>query len=281
MFLLLCSMLLAYSNFVASQPKTIFILAGQSNMSGRGGVVNATWDAVVPPQCHANPLVLRLNAQLTWEEAREPLHRDIDVDKTCGVGPGMAFSNSILKRDPGIGLIGLVPCAIGGTNIKDWSRGGRLYQQLLTRAQAALHGGGGLIRAILWYQGESDTVARDDARLYKRRLERFFNDVRSDLLSPVLPVIQVALASGNGAYVDVVRKAQLGIDLPNVRCVDAKGLQLDPDGLHLSAGAQVRLGRMLADAFLQIMAPLPVQSSAASKRFHTFFLYDGFLWRDI
>lgn len=84
---------------------------------------------------------------------------------------------------------------------------------------------------------------------------------------------------------DVVRKAQLGIDLPNVRCVDAKGLQLDPDGLHLSAGAQVRLGRMLADAFLQIMAPLPVQSSGASKRFHTFFLdlfrYYGFLWRDI
>lgn len=87
----------------------------------------------------------------------------------------------------------------------------------------------------------------------------------------------MALASGNGPYVDVVRKAQLGIDLPNVRCVDAKGLQLDPDGLHLSTGAQVRLGRMFADAFLQIMAPLPVQSSGANKRFHTFFL-DLFRW---
>ncbi|KAH6758910.1 carbohydrate esterase [Perilla frutescens var. frutescens] len=245
-------------------------------MSGRGGVVNDTWDGVVPPECQANPLVFRLNAALAWEEAREPLHRDIDVQKTCGVGPGMAFTNSVLKMDPGIGLIGLVPCAIGGTNISEWRRGGRLYNHLLTRAQAALHGGDPLIRGILWYQGESDTINYEDARLYKRRLEKFFNHVRSDLLSPLLPVIQVALASGTGPYVDIIRKAQLGINLPNVRCVDAYGLQLDPDGLHLSTQAQVRLGQMLADAFLQVTAPLPVQSSGANKRFHNFFL-DFFL----
>lgn len=82
----------------------------------------------------------------------------------------------------------------------------------------------------------------------------------------------MALASGEGQYVDIVRKAQLGLELPNVRCVDAKGLPLEPDGLHLSTRAQVRLGHMMADAFLHIMAPLPVQSSSANKRFHNFFL---------
>lgn len=203
-------MLLSYSTFVRSratdnnlsnhhnnnasllQPKSIFILAGQSNMSGRGGVINATWDGTVPPECRPNPAILRLNANLHWEEAEEPLHRDIDVNKPCGIGPGMSFSNSVLRRDPGIGLIGLVPCAIGGTNISEWRRGGTLYNQLLRRAEAAVEGGGGgLIRAILWYQGESDTESIEDAKLYRRRLHRFFTDVRSDLMSPVLPVIQV------------------------------------------------------------------------------------------
>lgn len=81
----------------------------------------------------------------------------------------------------------------------------------------------------------------------------------------------MALASGEGDYVDVIRKAQLGIRLPNVRCVDAMGLELEPDGLHLSSAAQVRLGRMLADGFLQITAPLPVKSSAPT-RLRSFFL---------
>ncbi|KAL7116988.1 hypothetical protein ACP275_03G042400 [Erythranthe tilingii] len=276
MYSIVWLMLLAYSKLVSTEKftnegtKSIFILAGQSNMSGRGGVVNGTWDGFVPPECRPNPMIRRLRSDLTWEEAREPLHKDVDVNKTCGIGPGMAFSNWVLERDLGLGVVGLVPCAVGGTDISRWSRGGSLYNQLLHRARAAMHGGGGLIRAILWYQGESDTENLEDAKLYKGRLEKFFADVRSDLMSPMLPVIQVALASGQGSYVDIVRKAQLEIELPNVRCVDAKGLPLEPDGLHLSTAGQVQLGRMLADAFLQIMAPLPVPSSAP-KSAHNFF----------
>ncbi|KAK4428861.1 putative carbohydrate esterase [Sesamum alatum] len=257
-------MLLSYSSLVSTsnlsrdnalRGKSIFILAGQSNMAGRGGVVNGTyWDGFIPPECRSNQLILRLNAGLTWEEAREPLHRDIDIEKVCGIGPGMAFSNSVLKRDLGIGVIGLVPCAIGGTNISEWRHGGRLYNQLLSRAQAALHGGGGLIRGILWYQGESDTLSHQDAKLYKRRLVKFFTDVRSDLLSPVLPVIQVALASAEGPYIDEVRKAQLEIDLPNVKCVDAKGMKIGHDGLHLSTEGEVQVGQMMADAYAQFFA---------------------------
>lgn len=63
-------------------------------------------------------------------------------------------------------------------------------------------------------------------------------------------MVQVAITSGQGPYVDTVRKAQLGIKLPKVSCVDAKGLPLLQDKLHLSTLGQVRLGQMLADAFL-------------------------------
>lgn len=48
-----------------------------------------------------------------------------------------------------------------------------------------------------------------------------------------------------------VREAQLNINLPNVVCVDAKGLDLKEDHLHLTTESQVKLGNMLADAYLK------------------------------
>ncbi|XP_044475162.1 probable carbohydrate esterase At4g34215 [Mangifera indica] len=254
--------LLSHACSVKSQlPQNIFILAGQSNMAGRGGVINDTktntliWDGVVPAQCQPNPSILRLNAKLTWVQAHEPLHADFDVAKTNGVGPGMPFANAILTKRQSFGVIGLVPCAIGGTNISEWRKGSFHYEQMVRRTRVALQSGG-IIRALLWYQGESDTITLEDAESYKGRLEKFFMDLRSDLQDPMLPIIQVALASGEGTFVDIVREAQLGSDLPNVECVDAKGLPLEPDGLHLSTPSQVRLGEMLADAFPEsILSP--------------------------
>lgn len=63
---------------------------------------------------------------------------------------------------------------------------------------------------------------------------------------------KVALATGAGPYLGAVRKAQLETELENVHCVDAMGLPLEPDGLHLTTSSQVRLGHMIADAFLGI-----------------------------
>ncbi|XP_024971425.1 probable carbohydrate esterase At4g34215 [Cynara cardunculus var. scolymus] len=246
-------------------------------MAGRGGVVDDKWDGYVPPQSSPNPAILRLSADLNWQTATEPLHRDIDYLRACGVGPGMAFANSLLRHDSSIRVVGLVPCAVGGTNISEWARGGPLYSQLIRRAEAALEGGG-TIKGLLWYQGESDTVFREDAELYKRRLERFFGHVRSDLLLPALPIIQVALASGAGPYIERVREAQLGTWLVNLRTVDAKGLGLEPDGLHLTTPSQIKLGEMLAKAFPHgLHSPITSKASRMSSNYVKQFLNYLFL----
>ncbi|XP_004252750.1 probable carbohydrate esterase At4g34215 isoform X1 [Solanum lycopersicum] len=230
--------------------KSIFILAGQSNMSGRGGVVNNIFDWYIPPECQSNSSILRLTKGLSWEVAKEPIHQDIDYYAVCGIGPGMSFANFILKNDPNIGLIGLVPCAIGSTNITLWSQGSFCYNQMVNRARIALQDGGTL-RALLWYQGESDTLNLDDAESYKSRLEKFFTDARNDLDVPSLPIIQVALATTLGPYMKEIRKAQLRINLPNVKTVDANGLKVGPDYVHLSTQAEAQLGQMMAQAFLE------------------------------
>ncbi|XP_027368153.1 probable carbohydrate esterase At4g34215 [Abrus precatorius] len=245
---ILCVLLAARGGLGAIR-KDIFILGGQSNMAGRGGVKGGKWDGNVPPECKSNPFILRLNGRLQWEEAREPLHEDIDVGKTCGVGPGMAFANEVVKAS-GVGCVGLVPCAVGGTRIGEWNRGSRLYNDLVQRSIHSLRDGGGTIRALLWYQGESDTVTEEDADAYKHNMETFIRDLRTDLHLPSLLVIQVALASGEGKFIEKVRRAQLGITLPNVKCVDAKGLRLKPDKLHLTTMSEVHLGIRLGHAYL-------------------------------
>ncbi|XP_039832373.1 uncharacterized protein LOC120693037, partial [Panicum virgatum] len=69
-----------------------FLLAGQSNMGATSG---GSWD--VPPECAPSPRILRLSPELRWEEAREPLHRGIDLHNVLGVGPGMPFAHAVLR----------------------------------------------------------------------------------------------------------------------------------------------------------------------------------------
>lgn len=226
----------------------IFILAGQSNMAGRGGVNGNRWDHFIPPECRPSPSILRLSAGLRWHVAREPLHSDIDTNKTCGVGPGMPFANAVLADGAAAPLIGLVPCAVGGTKIGEWARGTHLYNNLVRRGRVAVEGGGRLA-AMVWYQGESDTVLEADAREYGGRLRRLISDLRRDLKDPNMIVIQVVIASGEGKYVGLVRAAQKGAKLENLFYVDAEGLQLEHDNLHLTTQSQVMLGNMLASAY--------------------------------
>lgn len=233
----------------------IFVLSGQSNMAGRGGVHHKHWDSVVPPECAPDPSILRLSSAQQWEEAREPLHADIDTTKTCGIGPGMAFARAVLSRlqedTPGAATqigIGLVPCAVGGTAIREWSLGKHLYEQMVSRARVAtLYGE---IEAILWYQGESDAESDADTSAYLENVERLICNVRADLGMPQLPFIQVALASGNKRNIEKIRNAQFSVNLPNVVTVDPMGMALNEDKLHLTTESQVKLGKMLAEAYI-------------------------------
>ncbi|KAI9388651.1 hypothetical protein POPTR_009G096500v4 [Populus trichocarpa] len=103
----------------------------------------------------------------------------------------------------------------------------------------------------LWYQGERGTSHIQDAEVYQRNMEKLIEDVREDLGLPSLPIIMVAIISGDGKYVEKVREARPGINLPNMVCVDAKGLHLKEDHLQLTTESQVKLGHILADAYLK------------------------------
>lgn len=182
---------------MAISPDNIFILGGQSNMAGRGGVEKdpntqkMVWDGIVPPKCQPNKSILRFSANSVWEEAHEPLHWDIDVNKTNGIGPGMPFAHEILaKAGNKSGVIGLVPCAIGGTHLREWVKGTQNYTRLINRIKAS-EAQGGKIQGLLWYQGESDAAVEEESKFYESNLTKFYTDLRTDTNHPDLPIILV------------------------------------------------------------------------------------------
>nr|GMD79482.1 probable carbohydrate esterase At4g34215 [Ipomoea batatas] len=160
-------------------------------MAGRGNMHKnerneTVWDGVTPNECLSNPSILRLAFNKSWVLAKEPLHADIDVTKArvCGVGPGMAFANQLLKSDTAVGIISLVPCAIGGTTLNEWLPAAKAYyNEMLIRTYAALRASdGGQLRALLWFQGESDAMELEYKRLYWVILPQSKTDSLADVI---------------------------------------------------------------------------------------------------
>ena len=84
----------------------IFLLMGQSNMSGRGKLEG------VQELTHPDIYMYRDDQ---WQAAREPLHDD--KPEIAGACLGMSFAMSVVEE---IGPVGLVPCAVGGSPLRRW-----------------------------------------------------------------------------------------------------------------------------------------------------------------
>ncbi|MCL7024734.1 hypothetical protein MKW94_005382 [Papaver nudicaule] len=77
--------------------------------------------------------------------------------------------------------------------------------------------------------------------MYSKKLKELIMNLRADLQLPMLPFIQVALASGQGHFLGTVRKS-------TARSKPTE-FPLSTDYVHLTTQAEVRVGKMLAKAF--------------------------------
>ncbi len=229
------------------QPLDLFLLAGQSNMAGRG-VVDA--EDLVP---HARVWMLDRSAR--WTPAVDPMHFDKPI---AGVGPGRAFGRALAEATPST-HIGLVPVAVGGSPIAAWvpgatheQTGARPYDDAVARIRAAKPLG--TFRAILWHQGESDATAESAPR-YERGLRSVIERLRAETGDPELPVLIGQLGRFTAApwtawhtQVDMAHR-RLAADLRNVAFVSSDGLVDKGDALHFDSASARMLGRRYADAY--------------------------------
>jgi hypothetical protein len=244
----------------ADGPMQIYLLMGQSNMSGRGDMAGLTAADRAP-----DPTIRLYGNDGVWRAALDPLDDaagqidPVSADPhTAAVGPGLFFARA-LPRAPG-SRIGLVPCAKGGSKIAAWKPSparDTLYGSCLARAREAATRG--RIAGILWYQGESDTGTRAAADRWPRDFITMIAALRHDLAAPRLPLVIVGIADrppteepGKRPYWAQVQAAQASLRLPCAQTVSAAGLPLEPDGLHLTTSGQRRLGAALARAMARL-----------------------------
>ena len=102
----------------------LVLLAGQSNMAGRG--------EIEPEDREEIPGLLMINRNFEWVPAVEPVTADRPF---AGVGPGRTFGRLLLEANPGC-MVGLVPTAVGGTPIRvtdaeEYMRGRVLDEKLV------------------------------------------------------------------------------------------------------------------------------------------------------
>lgn len=222
----------------------IFLLAGQSNMAGRG--------LVQPADTVSSSRVLMLNKNNEWVYAKEPFHY-YEPGRTgldCGLSFGKELSHLYGKNI----TIGLVPCAIGGSSIEQWLgdsnyRGVKLYSNFLQKAQAASQTG--IIKGLLWHQGESNAGARS-YKNYKENLQVFFERVRKDLNQPDLPVYAGQLGSYLSKIANPNAEAvnndlqRLSISYKNFHVIYTGDLTCKSDTIHFDSRSQREMGKRFA-----------------------------------
>jgi len=240
----------------------IFLLAGQSNMSGRGELGG------LPPgfPSHCGRIAVFNNAY-QWGGPDEPVDSAVgqkdacSLDTAAGVGPGAAFASALAGLMPSA-RIGLVPCAKGASCLAQWApAGGRhtLYGSCLARARAA--SAQGQVRGVLFYQGESDTRSQEAVDAWPGRFAALVAAWRRDLGDPMLPVVFCQIGSLGPElrglalyrYWEQLQQAQARLRIPGVAMVRSDDLPLKPDGLHLSTAGQLVLGRRLAAAMHRLL----------------------------
>jgi len=159
----------------------VFILAGQSNMAGRG--------LVEPQDTIPSNRIFTLNKSNDIIIAKEPLH--FYEPSLTGLDCGLSFAKELIKHIPKDISIILIPTAVGGSSISQWLgdstfRNVKLYTNFRKKIEVGIKYG--QIKGILWHQGESDANGQD-IPYYKKRLSNLFVKFRETVDNKNLPIL--------------------------------------------------------------------------------------------
>ncbi len=230
----------------------LFVLAGQSNMAGRG--------LVEPSDTLPHPRIFTMTPDKRWALAKEPLQ--LYQPALTGLGPGLAFARVLLKELDEDIYIGLIPCAVGGSSTTDWLsdsiyNGVRLKSNLADKLTWAMEYG--IVKGIIWHQGESDATA-GKLPVYRENTEILFEYFRSLAGDPELPIIAGELGIFPGVEKNRLEYLKINDILsaisaedPNTMLVHSFGTMPRDDNVHFDGPSQRAMGRRYALAWLSLV----------------------------
>ncbi len=231
----------------------IFLMAGQSNMAGRGNI--EMQDLVT------NDRILSIDSSDNWIVAKEPLH--FYEPNSAALDCGVSFARELLKHVDDSVIIAMVPCAVGGSSVFEWQnneehRGVRLLSNFQQKVQ--LSKAKGVIKGILWHQGERNANATD-LPTYKEALIDLFGKFKSSVNDNNLPIIMGELGSfaqpeEKVVYFEKVNEIvrTIAAENNNLYYVSSEGLNHKGDNLHFNSEAQRELGKRYAQKMLEVQS---------------------------
>lgn len=255
----------------AAEHFEIFLLAGQSNMDGRGAVADLKGD--LEAYAKPNPDVLihfsagGLRRPLTVSQGFQPLqpgfsgtpgNKSADTLPTKTFGPEVSFGPSIAAALPGKRVL-LIKFAEGGTSLaRDWNPQdkGKLYENFIKFVRGTLetvknNGDTAEIRGMVWHQGESD--AGMPTGKYQAALTEFIARVRADLGVKDLPFV-IGQVYDNGKRTNIIDDQKATAQaVANTAFVDATGLTTFDKGTHFGAQSQIEFGQRYARAMAGLL----------------------------
>lgn len=225
----------------------VFILAGQSNMAGRG--------MVMPQDTIPDKRIFTINKSGQLILAKEPLH--FYEPTLTGLDCGYAFGETVIKHIPDSISVLLIPTAIGGSSISQWLgdslyRNVKLFSNFLEKVKIAKQHGE--IKGILWHQGESDANPKNIPS-YRQRLSLLFTRFRQAIGNDSLPVMLGELANfpkdqSNRASINQAISEYARQD-KHTAVIVTNDLGHKGDSLHFDSEAQRTMGRRFAEVYLQ------------------------------
>ena len=251
-FLLLQSLFAFAGNVKENVPSSfdLYVCIGQSNMAGRTTLTPEVMDTLQN--------VYLLNDKGNFEPAVNPLNRYSTVRKDLSMqrlGPAYGFAKEMARQTKR--PVGLVVNARGGSSINSWLKGSKdgYYEEALSRVRIAMKQGG-VLKAILWHQGEADC---SNPEAYKQKLISLVKDLREDLDMPDLPVVVGQISqwnwtkreAGTVPFNQMIKKVSSFI--PYSDWVSSKGLgwYKDEKDPHFNTEAQLLLGKRYAKKILK------------------------------
>lgn len=226
----------------------IFVVAGQSNGSGRGS----------NSQSYNSPNGILVASEFsnayTWINLADPTDSPTSQVNVVSSDTSPAAAGSIWPLVASYILtnnsapVAFVPCAKGGVSITSWLPGGlshsepgTLYGSMVARAKDAFPGG---VKAVLLWEGETDAGNSMSQATYYDNLTNFTANVMADL---GVKVISCKLQNCSGltgpqqtAINDAIAQTWSGGDANSFTGPDLTGLNTTPeDTLHLKTDAKL------------------------------------------
>lgn len=227
-----------------------FLLAGQSNMAGRGDLTPG--NALTAPDC----LMLRMGR---WQTMSEPINVDRGVLEGSVPRSGACLAASFAAAFPKAGCkVGLIPCADGGTTIAQWQPGEPLLDHALFQAELAMRTS--RLAGILWHQGESDCLEQEQLEAYPGLFLRTMEAFRARLGD--LPIVVGELGYPENGFTGTPagllrefnrRLPALAGQVPRCGVVSARGLTCRGDGLHFDTASLRTFGLRYLEAYQALL----------------------------